>query len=88
MPKDVNGKDVVAGSKVKVLSIDEALLKALPSDEIADVKSMVGEVFEVYETNGQYASVEKWWNRGEGRTESHSIALTKHEMELVVDAGS
>ena len=68
--------------------IDEALLKALPSDEIADVKSMVGEVFEVYETNGQYASVEKWWNRGEGRTESHSIALAKHEMELVVDAGS
>ena len=68
--------------------IDEALLKALPSDEIADVKSMVGEVFEVYETNGQYASVEKWWNRGEGHTESHSIALAKHEMELVVDAGS
>jgi hypothetical protein len=88
VPQDVNGKDVVVGSKVKVLSIDEALLKALPSDELVDVKSMVGEVFEVYETNDQYASVEKWWNRGEGRTESHSIALAKHEMELVVDARS
>ncbi len=88
MPQDVNGKDVVVGSKVKVLSIDEALLKSLSSEELADVKSMVGEVFEVYEINGQYASVEKWWKRGEGRSESHSIALAKHEMELVVHAGS
>ena len=88
MPQDINGKDVVDGSKVKVLSIDEALLKSLSSNEISDVKSMVGEVFEVYETNGQYASVEKWWDRGEGRSGSNSIALAKHEMELVVNAGS
>ncbi|MEW7987351.1 MAG: hypothetical protein ACH255_19895 [Candidatus Thiodiazotropha sp.] len=88
MPQDVNGKDVVVGSKVRVLSIDESLLKALTREEIADVKSMVGEVFEVYEINDQYASIEKWWNRGEGRSESHSIALAKHEMELVVHAGS
>ena len=88
MPRDVNGKDVFVGSKVKVLSIDEALLQALPSEEIADVKSMIGEVFEVYEVNDQYASVEKWWNRGEGRSESHSIALAEHEMELVAHASS
>jgi hypothetical protein len=88
VPQDVNGKDVVVGSMVKVLSIDEALLKALPRDEVQDVKSMIGEIFEVYEINGQFASVEKWWDRGEGRSESHSIALANYEMELVVGASS
>ncbi|MES9969567.1 MAG: hypothetical protein ABW092_06000 [Candidatus Thiodiazotropha sp.] len=87
VPQDINGKDVVVGSKVKVLSIDKGILQSLPIVEVADVKSMVGEVFEVYEINGEYASVEKWWNRGQGRSESHSIALARHEMELV-DGGS
>ena len=87
VPKDINGEDVFVGSKVKVLSIDKGLLSTIPKDEIADVMSMVGEIFEVYEVSGEYASVEKWWSRGDGCSESHSIALAKHEMELM-DNGS
>jgi hypothetical protein len=62
-------------------------LESLPHDEIEDVRSMIGEVFEVYEID-EYGSpwVEKSWHFPEDdKYKSHSIALDSNEMELVND---
>ncbi|MFL0807217.1 MAG: hypothetical protein K6L60_08015 [Oceanobacter sp.] len=84
MVVDKNGKEIKVGSRVRVLKIDQSLLDILPEDEADDVKSMLNEVLEVYEID-EYdcAWVEKWWSRGDGRSESHSLSLSSAEMELV-----
>lgn len=46
---DRHGQPVTVGSHVRVLSIPESVLRPLPPDERADLESMLGEVFEVYE---------------------------------------
>ncbi len=84
MPVDKNGNEVKVGSLVRVLKIDQSLIAVLPDEELDDVKSMLNEVLEVYEID-EYdcAWVEKWWDRGNGETESHSLSLSSSEMELV-----
>jgi hypothetical protein len=84
MVADKNGKEVKIGSKVKVLLIDPNITKHLPADEAHDIQSMLNDVLEVYEIDAnERVWVEKWWNRGEGKTESHSLALSSSEMELI-----
>ncbi len=82
--KDRNGNSVKVGMLVRVIHVDEALIKSLPEEEREDVRSMQNDVLEVYEIDkyGQ-AWVEKNWNRGNGQTESHSLGLYAHEVELV-----
>lgn len=84
MPIDKNGNEVKVGSLVRVLKIDQSLIAVLPDEELDDVKSMLNEVIEVHEID-EYdcAWVEKWWDRGNGETESHSLSLSSSEMELV-----
>ena len=56
----------------------------LPPDEWRDLKTMIGEVFEVYEIDEHGSAwVEKWWNDADGESHSHSVALASHEMEVV-----
>jgi hypothetical protein len=57
-------------------------MKSLPPEEQVRVSSMVGEVFEVYEIEGDAAWVEKVWRSSDG-AESHALALAADEMELV-----
>ncbi len=82
--KDINGDIVTEGVKVKLLGIPESLLSVLPDEEVEALKSMMGEIFEVYEID-EYGGtwVEKWFNEGEEVTNSHSLSLESHEMELV-----
>ena len=82
--KDINANSVKVGSMVRVLHIDEEIIKSLPKEEIMDVNSMLHDVLEVYEIDehGQ-AWVEKKWHRGEGQIESHSLGLSSNDMELV-----
>lgn len=89
MPVDRNGNEVKVGSLVRVISIDSSLTDVLPAEEASDVNSMLNEVLEVYEVD-EYgcAWVEKWWDRGGGRIESHSLSLSSSEMELVVDGSA
>ncbi|WP_293265969.1 hypothetical protein [Neptunomonas sp.] len=84
MPVDINGNTVKVGSKVRVLHIDPKITEYLPEEEVTDLDSMLNEVLEVYEID-EYdcAWVEKWWDRGDGQTESHSLSLSSAEMELV-----
>ena len=83
MAVDKNGKEVKVGSLVKVLNIDPGITKVLLEKETKDVLSMVGDVLKVYEVSSEYASVEKIWDRGNGKTESHSLSLSAQEMELI-----
>jgi hypothetical protein len=86
-PKDRNGRAVAIGSRVRIVSLSESLLATLPDNEKDDVKSMIGEVFEVYEID-KYGSpwVGKGWNSADGETyKGHDIALDSSEMELVDD---
>jgi hypothetical protein len=85
MPKDKNGREVRVGTRVRVLSLSESFLNSLPADEIEDVKSMIGEVFEVYEVDKYGAPwVGKGWHDAEaGDYRGHSVALDPSEMEVV-----
>ena len=84
MAIDVNGKEVLVGSKVKVLYIDLIIWKYLPSEEQIDLQSMIGDICDVYEVSDQFASVEKWWDDGDGKSHCHCISLLPTEIELVI----
>ena len=64
-------------------SIAASLKRDLAADERADLESMVGETFEVYEID-EYGSawMEKVWTQP-GGLRTHSLALASHEMEVV-----
>jgi len=86
-PKDKHGRPVTVGSRVRLLELSPRFLESLPADEIEDVRSMIGEVFEVDEID-QYgcAWVGKGWSiPEEGKYTGHSLALDANEMELVDD---
>lgn len=85
--KDKKGKNVVVGSKVRITYIDPEFIKSLPEEEQADVSSMLNEIFEVYEIDEyNHAWVEKEWKRGKESYESHSLALSESDMELIENA--
>ncbi len=86
MPVDINGQKVRVGAMVKVLYIDPKITEHLPDEEVRDINSMLNQVLKVYKID-EYdcAWVEKWWQRGEGQTESHSLSLSSNEMELLTN---
>jgi len=80
---DRKGQPVEVGTRVRVLEIAAFLKRALPPEEVQELATMVGEVFEVYEIDECGAAwVEKVWNDPDG-SRSHSLALDAHEMEVV-----
>ncbi len=80
---DRNGQPVSVGTRVRLLEIPAFLLRELPPDEVEDLTSMVGEVFEVYEIDeGGGACIEKVWYEPDGQR-SHGLSLEAHEMEVV-----
>ena len=83
--KDHNGETITVGSRVRVLALGGAWLDYLEADEKKDVLSLVGEILKVEEIDeyGQ-AWVLKSWDRGSGLAQSHSVALSSVEMEVVV----
>lgn len=85
IPKDINGREVIVGSKVKILGLSGDWFDNLPDDEKYDVSSMIGEVFEVEEIDqyGQPWVTKSWHNYDLGTCNSHSVALNSIEMELV-----
>ncbi len=80
MPVDCHGQPVTVGTRVRVLKIASWLERDLPSEEVSDLQSMVGEVFEVFEID-QYGQpwIEKVWQD----RHSHALALDPDEMEVV-----
>lgn len=85
--KDRKGNPVNVGDSVRVVSFEASILRNLSPEEQRDVKSMVGEVFEIEEVDEfGCAWVTKWWDRGDGRSESHSLSLTSNDMEKIRQA--
>jgi hypothetical protein len=79
---DRSGRPITVGTRVRVLEIPESLVANLPVEERADVESMLGAVFEVYEIDDfGSAWVEKVWDESDGSC-SHAIGFAPHEMEL------
>lgn len=82
--KDKKGNPVNVGDSVQVISFEESILKNLTPEERNDVKSMIGGIFEVEEID-EYgcAWITKWWDRGNGKSESHGLSLSSNDMEKV-----
>jgi hypothetical protein len=51
MPRDRNGREVNVGDRVRIVALGDKFINGLPVDERARLKSMIGEVFEVYAIN-------------------------------------
>jgi len=62
---DIDGREIVEGDTVRVLTIDPDIIGKLNDEEREDVESMLGETFEVEEIDKHgCAWVTKWWDRG------------------------
>lgn len=87
-PVDKNGTKIAVGQRVRVLGLSGDWFDKLPTDERADVESMIGEVLPVEEIDeyGQPWVRKAWPNEAEGTCRSHSIALEPDEMELVSES--
>ena len=83
--KDHLGHIVLVGSRVKILALSDQFLSSLADDELAEVREMIGGVFEVDEIDewGQ-AWVTKWWDAADGDLDAHGIGLSPSEMEVIV----
>jgi hypothetical protein len=83
-PRDRNGRYAVVGSQVRILRLSGQWLDRLPSDEMDDVLSMVGELHVVEEIDayGQAWVRKSWSEPEEGRCRSHSVALEAHDMQV------
>ena len=78
------GNEIRPGDVVRIISLDAQFLASLPSEEREDVRSMVGQSFEVEEIDDHGSAwVTKWWERGNGQSECHSVSLSASEMERV-----
>jgi hypothetical protein len=75
---------VIEGDTVRVLNIDSSIIEKLEMEEQKDVRSMIGKIFKVEEID-EYggAWVTQWWDREDGKKESHSLTLSPEEMEIV-----
>jgi len=84
-PVDMHGKPVAVGSRVRLVQLPQSLLNELPADEVAELHSMLGHVFEVTEIDayGKPWIGKGWSNPGKGEYKGHSLALEAAEMELV-----
>lgn len=86
--RDRNGALVGTGDRVRLLAIRPSILARLAGPERADISSMLGQVLEVFDVyEGGHVWVSLSWPRGDGLTESHSIAVDPEAIELVAKSG-
>ena len=84
--RDINGAVVRVGTRVRVLKISPSVLSQLPQSEADCVRSMQGEIFEIYEIDEWGGAwVEKWWRASGGISSSHSLGLGPGQMEVVLE---
>lgn len=84
MVHDINGKSVNVGTKIELLSISESFLSKLPDDEVIELKSMIGGIFEIYEIDEWGGAwIESSFDHGNGHISSHSLSLNSSEMKVM-----
>ncbi len=84
---DKNGAEVAIDDLVQLLKIRPSILKRLFGSEFHDVSSMLGKqlkVFDVYDDGSVWVSFS--WERCDGQTEIHAIAVDQDAIELVKKA--
>jgi len=82
--RDRLGNIVKEGDSVRLLSLHWNGIRELPKREQHDLKTMIGEVYEVQEIDAHgNVWISKIWNRSSNGNESHSLALTSEEFERV-----
>jgi hypothetical protein len=74
-PIDRNGTAVTVGSSVRVVGLSASFLESLPDEEVEDVRSMIGQVYQVYEIDEH------------GNPWVEKVALDPSEMEIVEEPG-
>ena len=81
---DRNGQIVKEDDLVQLFAIRLSVIKRLSGSELADVSSMLGQVvkvFDIYDTGQIWVSVD--WQRSDGLTEVHAIAVDSDAIELL-----
>ena len=80
---DKNGRTIHLGDSVRIIDLKMDLFHYLDPVEIEDIRSMLGEILPVerIESNG-FVTVTKWFNRGSGKHESHTLSLSQAQVEL------
>lgn len=82
---NIHGKQASVGSKIKLLKIDEEIFDGLPDDEIDSINSMLNEEFEIENVDlDGYPWIEKWWQKEDCSSYSHSIRLNSRSFEILV----
>jgi len=87
LPKDRNGKLVVVGTRVRLLTLSGTWVEDLPQQERIEVTSMIGGVFTVEEIDEDGRPwINGRWDDGNAVSHGHLIALDPPEMEVVDDS--
>ena len=75
--KDSKEDEVSIGDNIKVLEIDERILRFMPRDEKEELTSLVGQVFFVRNINSDGSMlVSKTWKQPEsGEVMGHDVAI-------------
>ncbi len=83
--KDKHGRIVTVGSKIRVLELSGHFLEPLPADEMAEIRSMIGQVFHVCDIDEQGCAwiAKDWYYPDAGHIVEHTLGLAPHEMEVV-----
>jgi len=83
---DINGKKVLEGSFVKIVSLNPKDFSNLDETYLSKVIKMVGESFKVYEIdNYNQAWVKIEWQISKDDYEAIGVALSSNEIELSSD---
>ena len=78
---DKHGNRVKLGDQIRVLTVDERILKSLPEDEVQDLKSFIGGIFTIVHINSDNSVlVEKEWREGE-EIRGHGLAVFPDQFE-------
>lgn len=81
---DKCGEVVRIGDIVRIIELQMELFDFLQPNEIENIRSMIGETFPVEEIcPSGLVTVTKWFDRGPGRQETHTLSLLPSQFARV-----
>ena len=81
---DKTSSPINVGDLVRLVELQMDAFGHLDSNEIADIRSMLGETFPVEKvTTTGFLTVTKYFDRGAGKWETHTLSLHQRQFELV-----
>ena len=82
---DKHGIRVIPGSQIRVLALDEEIIRFLPEDEVQELKSFIDGVFTILHVNSDGSVlVEKEWREGDVIM-GHGLAVFPGQFETYVN---